>query len=64
MSGVLLHSVYGPDGVELSGQYPYNPELYASMYRSRLWTTRSNAIDAAGRLAMVGETMAALGSAR
>jgi methylmalonyl-CoA mutase N-terminal domain/subunit len=40
MSGVPLEPVYGPDGAELPGQYPYTRGPYASMYRSRLWTMR------------------------
>ncbi len=40
MSGVPLDPVYGEDGAELPGQYPYTRGPYASMYRSRLWTMR------------------------
>ena len=40
MSGVPLEPVYGPEGSELPGQYPYTRGPYASMYRSRLWTMR------------------------
>jgi methylmalonyl-CoA mutase N-terminal domain/subunit len=40
MSGVPLEPVYGADGSELPGQYPYTRGPYASMYRSRLWTMR------------------------
>jgi methylmalonyl-CoA mutase N-terminal domain/subunit len=40
MSGVPLAPVYGPDGAELPGQFPYTRGPYASMYRSRLWTMR------------------------
>jgi methylmalonyl-CoA mutase, N-terminal domain len=40
MSGVSLEPVYGPEGVELPGQFPYTRGPYASMYRSRLWTMR------------------------
>jgi methylmalonyl-CoA mutase N-terminal domain/subunit len=40
MSGVPLEAVYGPDDAELPGQWPYTRGLYASMYRSRLWTMR------------------------
>jgi methylmalonyl-CoA mutase N-terminal domain/subunit len=40
MSGVPLEPVYGPDGSELPGQFPYTRGPYASMYRSRLWTMR------------------------
>jgi methylmalonyl-CoA mutase N-terminal domain/subunit len=40
MSGVPLDPVYGPDGAELPGQFPYTRGPYASMYRSRLWTMR------------------------
>ena len=40
MSGVPVRPVYGPDGAELPGQFPYTRGPYASMYRSRLWTMR------------------------
>ncbi len=40
MSGIPLQPVYGPDGAELPGQFPYTRGPYASMYRSRLWTMR------------------------
>src|ERR1700678_4157473 len=40
MSGVPLEPVYGPEGAELAGQFPYTRGPYASMYRSRLWTMR------------------------
>lgn len=40
MSGVPLAPVYGPDGGELPGQFPYTRGPYASMYRSKLWTMR------------------------
>src|SRR5438477_11216753 len=40
MSGVPLAPVYGPDGGEFPGQFPYTRGPYASMYRSRLWTMR------------------------
>src|SRR5258708_4665514 len=40
MSGVPVEAVYGPEGAELPGQYPYTRGPYASMYRSRLWTMR------------------------
>ena len=40
MSGVPLDPVYGPEGAELPGVYPYTRGPYASMYRSRLWTMR------------------------
>jgi methylmalonyl-CoA mutase N-terminal domain/subunit len=38
MSGVPVEPVYG-DG-PFPGQYPYTRGVYASMYRSRLWTMR------------------------
>ena len=38
MSGIPLEPVYGPDGAELPGEYPYTRGPYASMYRSKLWT--------------------------
>ncbi len=40
MSGIPLQPVYGPDDAELPGQWPYTRGLFASMYRSRLWTMR------------------------
>jgi methylmalonyl-CoA mutase, N-terminal domain len=40
MSGIPLQPVYGPDGAELPGEYPYTRGPYASMYRSKLWTMR------------------------
>jgi methylmalonyl-CoA mutase N-terminal domain/subunit len=40
MSGLPVEPVYGPEGAELPGQYPYTRGPYASMYRSRLWTMR------------------------
>ncbi len=40
MSGLPLEAVYGPDGTDLPGQFPYTRGPYASMYRSKLWTMR------------------------
>ncbi len=40
MSGVPVEPVYGPDGGEFPGQYPYTRGPHASMYRSKLWTMR------------------------
>jgi methylmalonyl-CoA mutase N-terminal domain/subunit len=40
MSGIPLEPVYGPDGAEMPGVYPYTRGPYASMYRSKLWTMR------------------------
>ncbi len=40
MSGIPLQGVYGPDGAELPGQWPYTRGPYASMYRSKVWTMR------------------------
>ncbi len=40
MSGVPVEPVYGAEGAELPGQFPYTRGPYASMYRSRLWTMR------------------------
>ena len=40
MSGIPLDPVYGPDGAELPGVYPYTRGPYMSMYRSKLWTMR------------------------
>ncbi|GIU86835.1 MAG: methylmalonyl-CoA mutase [Acidimicrobiia bacterium] len=40
MSGVPVDPVYGPDGGEFPGLYPYTRGPYASMYRSKLWTMR------------------------
>jgi len=40
LSGLPVEPVYGPDGAELPGQFPYTRGPYASMYRSKLWTMR------------------------
>jgi methylmalonyl-CoA mutase N-terminal domain/subunit len=40
MSGIPVEGVYGPDGGEFPGQWPYTRGPYASMYRSKLWTMR------------------------
>src|SRR4051795_11362610 len=40
MSGVPVEPVYGPDGAERPGEYPYTRGPYASGYRSKLWTMR------------------------
>jgi methylmalonyl-CoA mutase N-terminal domain/subunit len=40
MSGVPVEPVYGTDGSEYPGVYPYTRGPYASMYRSKLWTMR------------------------
>ncbi|MEM9713981.1 MAG: methylmalonyl-CoA mutase family protein [Actinomycetota bacterium] len=40
MSGVPLDAVYGPDDGEFPGQHPYTRGVYASMYRSKIWTMR------------------------
>src|SRR5580693_9078274 len=40
MSGLPLDPVYGPEGAEWPGLYPYTRGPHASMYRSRLWTMR------------------------
>ena len=40
MSGVPVEPVYGPDGGEFPGVFPYGRGPYASMYRSKLWTMR------------------------
>jgi methylmalonyl-CoA mutase, N-terminal domain len=40
VSGVALEPVYGPDDGEFPGQFPFTRGLYASMYRSKLWTMR------------------------
>ena len=40
MSGIPLDPVYGSDGAEFPGQYPYTRGPYSSMYRSKLWTMR------------------------
>src|SRR5258706_2676207 len=40
MAGVPVATVYGRDGAELPGQWPYTRGPYASMYRSKLWTMR------------------------
>ncbi len=40
MSGIPLQPVYGPEGADFPGVYPYTRGPYASMYRSKLWTMR------------------------
>ena len=40
MSGIPLHPVYGPDDSVFPGQYPYTRGVYASGYRTKLWTMR------------------------
>ena len=40
VSGLPLEPVYGPDGAELPGVFPYTRGPYASMYRTKLWTMR------------------------
>jgi methylmalonyl-CoA mutase, N-terminal domain len=40
LSGIPLEPVYGPDGAEYPGIWPYTRGAYASMYRSKLWTMR------------------------
>ncbi len=39
-SGIEVDPVYGPEGAERPGEYPYTRGPYAEMYRSRLWTMR------------------------
>jgi methylmalonyl-CoA mutase, N-terminal domain len=40
MSGIPLEPVYGPDDALFPGQYPYTRGVYASGYRTKLWTMR------------------------
>src|SRR3954471_14861825 len=40
MSGLPVEPVYGPDGADRPGEYPYTRGPYASGYRSKLWTMR------------------------
>ncbi|MGA1363282.1 MAG: acyl-CoA mutase large subunit family protein, partial [Ilumatobacteraceae bacterium] len=40
MSGIPLEPVYGPEGAEFPGVFPYTRGPYVSMYRSKLWTMR------------------------
>ena len=40
LSGVPLEPAYGTDESEWPGVYPYTRGLYASMYRSKVWTMR------------------------
>ena len=40
MSGIPVAPVYGPEGGEFPGEWPYTRGPYASMYRSKLWTMR------------------------
>ncbi len=39
-SGIEVDPVYGPDGSERPGEFPYTRGPYESMYRSKLWTMR------------------------
>ncbi len=39
-SGLEVDSVYGPDGAERPGEWPYTRGPYPDMYRSKLWTMR------------------------
>ena len=39
-SGIEVDPVYGPEGSERPGEWPYTRGPYASMYRSKLWTMR------------------------
>src|ERR1043165_2688133 len=40
MSGIPVEPVYGPEGAERPGHYPYTRGPYTDMYRSKLWTMR------------------------
>ena len=42
-SGIPLNLVYGPDGGEWPGAYPFTRGIYPSMYRGRTWTMRQYA---------------------
>ncbi|MDQ3986181.1 MAG: methylmalonyl-CoA mutase family protein [Actinomycetota bacterium] len=50
-SGIEIHSVYGPDSVEVDedrdlgrpGEWPFTRGVYPGMYRDRLWTMRQYA---------------------
>ncbi|MDQ4144483.1 MAG: methylmalonyl-CoA mutase family protein, partial [Actinomycetota bacterium] len=50
-SGIEIHSVYGPDSVDLElerdlgspGEWPFTRGIYKGMYRGRLWTMRQYA---------------------
>ena len=39
-SGIEVDPVYGPEGSERPGEWPYTRGPYESMYRSKLWTMR------------------------
>jgi methylmalonyl-CoA mutase N-terminal domain/subunit len=39
-SGIEVDPVYGPEGSERPGEWPYTRGPYAGMYRSKLWTMR------------------------
>jgi methylmalonyl-CoA mutase N-terminal domain/subunit len=39
-SGLPVEPVYGPDGAERPGEWPYTRGPYPRMYRSKLWTMR------------------------
>ena len=40
MSGIPLDPVYGPEDGPFPGQFPYTRGVYASGYRTKLWTMR------------------------
>jgi len=42
-SGIPFDIVYGPDGGEFPGEYPFTRGIHPAMYRSRLWTMRQYA---------------------
>ncbi len=42
-SGIPFDIVYGPDGGEFPGEYPFTRGVHPTMYRSRFWTMRQYA---------------------
>lgn len=42
-SGIPFDIVYGPDGGEFPGEYPFTRGVHPAMYRSRFWTMRQYA---------------------
>ncbi|MCJ8208793.1 methylmalonyl-CoA mutase family protein [Mucilaginibacter sp. RS28] len=42
-SGIEIKTVYGPDGAELPGEFPYTRGIQPDMYRGKLWTMRQYA---------------------
>ncbi|MCB0321737.1 MAG: methylmalonyl-CoA mutase, partial [Bdellovibrionales bacterium] len=43
LSGLPIQRLYGPEGGEVPGAYPYTRGVHETMYRGRLWTMRQYA---------------------